>query len=50
MKKQGYTYEGAWEYDIKHGKGKMTMPSGVEHLAIWEYDRLNGKGTYINAK
>ncbi len=31
---------------MKHGKGKMNLPSGEVYLTIWEYDRMNGKGTY----
>jgi hypothetical protein len=46
----GNVYDGKWENDMKHGKGKYKTSTGEVSTATWEYDLANGKGTFRNAQ
>ena len=43
------TYEGMWENDKKHGKGKYTFKNGDIYIGEFKYNEISGKGIfYIN--
>ena len=40
----GAVYEGDYQDDKKHGKGRCTLPSGAVYEGDWQDDKRHGKG------
>merc|ERR1711973_646727 len=45
-KANGFKYEGRYEKDMKHGKGKYTYPNGDIYQGQWNEGVRHGKGSY----
>ena len=46
LQANGFKYEGQYDKDKKHGKGKYTYPNGDIYQGQWTEGVRNGKGTY----
>ena len=36
-------YEGAWDKDLRHGKGKMRYKNGDTYEGFWEFDKVRAR-------
>nr|XP_013806363.1 PREDICTED: radial spoke head 10 homolog B2-like [Apteryx mantelli mantelli] len=46
--KSGNIYEGQWEKNVRHGKGRMRwLTANQEYIGQWEYGIQHGFGTHI---
>ena len=44
----GAVYDGDWEENRKHGRGRLTEANGRNvHIGEWENDYKHGNGTFI---
>ena len=39
------SYNGDWQYGMRHGFGEYVMSDGSIYKGYWAYDKTNGKGT-----
>ena len=46
--KDGAKYEGEYQNDLKHGRGKYTYPNGDVYDGEWSEGKRHGKGMYRN--
>lgn len=44
----GQKFEGHYENDVKHGKGKLEFADGTAVEAAWVNGKLHGKGIISN--
>jgi hypothetical protein len=44
----GSYYDGEWENDLKHGKGKITYTNGLCYDGEWKHGLKHGKGKITN--
>lgn len=44
----GAKYEGEYQNDVKHGRGKYTYPNGDVYNGEWNEGKRHGKGLYRN--
>ena len=44
----GAKYEGEYQSDLKHGRGKYTYPNGDVYDGEWNEGKRHGKGIYRN--
>ena len=44
----GAKYEGEYQNDLKHGRGKYTYPNGDIYDGEWSEGKRHGKGLYRN--
>ena len=48
VKASGAKYEGEYQNDLKHGRGKYTYPNGDVYDGEWSEGKRHGKGVYRN--
>jgi len=45
---KGTRYEGEYKYSKRHGKGKITYPSGNTYVGDWQFNYKHGQGLVTN--
>jgi len=40
-------YEGQWDYNLRHGTGRMIFGNGDVFDGYWEDDKIGSTGSYI---